>query len=292
MGKKKEEKKKLLGIEDLPSLDPKYDEANLPEAITTFLESEFSVHKPLPERLTKPVLIHELVLGNKKDMGGRGDIIGIVGKAKSGKSAVLGAIISSAYGSKIKHNLGFKLDLDPDKLIIHVDSEQSPKLWHKMMHRIRKTCGVGKDKDLPNFKAFSSATSNYSDRITQVDYLCHHYETQIDVLILDMVTDYVSDINSVTEAQGLLDTMVTWANMCECLLIYTIHFTKNTDELTGAIGTALWKKSANAIEVKHNENTQLKKVKTYRDISRIGDQLPKLEFQFKKKMPVLYQKGT
>jgi hypothetical protein len=87
-----------------------------------------------------------------------------------------------------------------------------------------------------------------------LEYLIKTYGPTI--IILDGITDFVTDINDQKETKEVIDWLTKLCETFNLVVIVVIHTTKSTGAMTGAIGTAIEKKAETAIEVELVEGAE------------------------------------
>ena len=139
----------------------------------------------------------------------RGNLTGIQGKSKAGKSAVVSAVIGAAMRGKYTANgelLCFAWTGDAQGAVIHLDTEQSPGDWHRLVG-----CSVTR-----------SGLSNVSNRLVsfplviftrseRLELLRQSMEREaankggIDCVVIDGIADLCSSPNDEVEALELIN---------------------------------------------------------------------------------------
>jgi hypothetical protein len=220
-------------------------------------------NKPTPEQLEEYISSHSFDITRKppedvavlfyKDLqvGSRGNIVTITGKAKSRKTVVASAIATSFFLPAGNTFLGFRAELQPDGKILHIDTEQGYLHYYESVVRIFRDAGV----EIPDrFKSVHTRDADPEFRIELTEYLLEILKP--DVLILDGVTDFIYDINSQEEAVRVGSLLLKWSYRFNCVIVVVIHTTKSTGYMTGAIGTYLEKKCETSIKVEKPEDRE------------------------------------
>lgn len=275
---------------DSIEFESKYDEDNLPPHIQQMLSGKFDVNKP-PKELLNPILTHNFSPGQTRDsdLAGRGDIVVIGGGDGAGKTALMGAIMSSAFTSKLKYTFGFKLNLNPGNMMIHIDTEQGGRSYYNYNKRLAKTSGY-EQGNLPNFLSYPLASLDFDQRVDAIEYLVLKHSKKLDVLVIDGALDLVVNMNDTDSCALLLQRMLDWKEIADCTIIIMMHMPKGMQDseiLIGTLGSFLSRKATTIMGVYHIAEAGMKKVKLIKD--RIGDKLPTIEFYFdkKEKVPIL-----
>lgn len=186
---------------------------------------------------------------NGVDIGNRGNILVITGRAKSRKSVVASAMMSALQKGRF---LGFERAADKPPKILHVDTEQGIGHYIKSVRRVLKDAGLNNRPN--NYTSLWCRDAEIDFRRDFIQFSLEQNEP--DVLVIDGVTDMIFDINSQEEAQRLGQLLMTWSTQFKCLVIVVIHVTKSNNNMTGAIGTVLEKKCQTAIGVRKEEDDE------------------------------------
>jgi len=180
-------------------------------------------------------------------IGSRGNILAINGRAKSRKSVIASAIMSSAFCPEF---LGFTTTLPKDPRILNFDTEQGYGDWILGSRRVIRDAGL--EKSPPGFLSFHSRDCTVEMRLDLLRYALETYRP--DVLVIDGVVDLVYDLNSQEEATKVGGELLTWSVKYNCLIVVIIHLTKSNGYMTGALGTYLEKKCQTAIKCEKVED--------------------------------------
>lgn len=214
------------------------------EAIEIYVQTNSFDRSRLP-----PPDSHILYL-NGLPIGSRGNIVSITGKAKSRKTVMASAVATSCFLEDIDF-LGFTADLGPDETVLMIDTEQGYYHFYHQVDRILRGANIA--NGVPrNFHAVRTRDATYKFRIELVEYLVKKLKPA--VVILDGISDFVSNINDHDEATYVGEKLLSWSEQGNLLLIDVIHTTKTTGYMTGALGTHLEKKSQTVILVEKPED--------------------------------------
>jgi len=189
---------------------------------------------------------------NGLPIGSRGNIIAINGKAKSRKSVIASAIMSSAYTEDPAGFLGFTTTLPDRPTVLNFDTEQGLGHWIEGSRRVIKDAGQESRPD--GFHSHHTRDCDVEKRIALLEFALDMYNP--DICIIDGVTDLVYDLNSQEEATKIGGRLMTWSVKYNCLIVAIIHITKGTGYMTGALGTYLEKKCQTAIKCEKDEKDE------------------------------------
>lgn len=198
----------------------------------------------------EPPADERVLFYNGVPIGSRGNIIAINGKAKSRKSVIASAIMSSAL--TLDHAagfLGFTCTLLENAKVLNFDTEQGLGHWIEGSRRVIRD--AGHDKRPAGFYSHHTRECDVDLRLQLFEYSLKIY--QPDIAILDGITDIVYDLNSQEEATRVGGKLMQWSVMYNCLIVTIIHITKGTGYMTGALGSYLEKKCQTAIKCEKDE---------------------------------------
>jgi hypothetical protein len=182
-------------------------------------------------------------------IGSRGNIVAINGKAKSRKSVIASAIMSSAFCPGF---LGFTTRLGPEPKVLNFDTEQGLGHWIEGSRRVIRDAGHYERP--PGFHSHHTRDCEVETRIELLEYALDLYTP--DIVVVDGVTDLVFDLNSQEEATRIGGKLMQWSVKYNCLIVTIIHITKGTGYMTGAVGTYLEKKCQTAIKCEKEEKDE------------------------------------
>lgn len=219
-------------------------------------ENRFDINKKPPENSSVLFL-------NGQPVGDRGNFITLTGLAKSRKSVLVSAIITSIL--KKDGFLGFESFLSESEKIIHIDTEQGDSHYYNCIVRIFKNADLS---DLPEF-VLSYSVSDADDEEFILGFIQYLLETYTPSLfIVDGVADCVQDINDQREAKKIARLFKSLAKKYNCLFVLVIHLTKGTGNMTGALGTKLEQRCQTAIQVELTEGEEDTSSNVYCKLSR------------------------
>lgn len=189
---------------------------------------------------------------NGVPIGSRGNIIAINGKAKSRKSVIASAIMSSAFIEDEEGFLGFTSTIPGDPRILNFDTEQGLGHWIDGSRRVINDAGLSKRPE--GFYSHHTRDCDVDKRIALFEYALRLYRP--DIAVLDGITDVVYDLNSQEEATKIGGKLMQWSVEFNCLIVCIIHITKGTGYMTGALGTYLEKKCQTALKCEKDEKDE------------------------------------
>ncbi len=174
-----------------------------------------------------------------------GNLASITAAVKTGKSAVIGAMIASAMTeSKGADLLGFSSCNPKSYALLHFDSEQSPDDHWNQVARALKRAGL---REPPPWL--------YSYWLTGLDpilaWQCVREGARraaelhggIHSILIDGAADLVTDVNDPSESNERVALLHDMAIQYDCPIIVVIHLNPNSDKSRGHLGSQLERKA-------------------------------------------------
>lgn len=196
-----------------------------------------------------PPADEKVLFYNGIPIGSRGNIIAINGKAKSRKSVIASAIMSSSFTRDEAGFLGFTTTLPRDPKVLNFDTEQGLGHWIEGSRRV--VIDAGLDERPEGFYSHHTRDCEVDKRIALLEFALDLYKP--DIVVVDGVTDLVFDLNNQEEATKIGGRLMMWSVKYNCLIVAIIHITKGTGYMTGAVGTYLEKKCQTALKCEKDE---------------------------------------
>ena len=172
----------------------------------------------------------------------RGELTGLSGKAKSGKTFVSSIIMALCFRSQV---LSVER-IEPRRLrVLWYDTEQSEESTQDILrNRIIPLTGIPMDQfPMDLFDVFNVRGEAMADRLPILELLVMRY--QPDLVVLDGIRDLVADINDGVVAQDTIERLMHLASDHHCAIICVLHQNKSQEDknLRGWIGTELKNKA-------------------------------------------------
>ena len=183
----------------------------------------------------------------------RGELVALTGKAKSGKTFVCSLLMALAVRSQL---MGLSRLHNKPLRVVWIDTEQSEDSTHEILcHRIGALIGEPIPDD--QFFVYNLRRDNWQDRLAWAE-LCI-VQAKPDLVIFDGIRDVVGDINNYTEAQTVLDKLLSLASWTQACIVCVLHQNKALEDKTlrGALGTELQNKSYETYECQKDPETRL-----------------------------------
>ena len=168
----------------------------------------------------------------------RGELTGLSGKAKSGKTFVCSILMALCFRNEV---LSLQR-IEPNKLhVLWYDTEQSDESTKDILcQRICEMTGIQQDQ-FPSelFDVFNVRQKPVNERLSSLEVAVRYRKP--DLVILDGLRDLVSDINDGVIAQNVMERLMHLASEHHCCIVCVLHQNKSIEDHNprGWIGTEL-----------------------------------------------------
>lgn len=176
----------------------------------------------------------------------RGELVGIKGHAKNGKSQLQYYLIASMLAGR---DIGAIKPLESIGKILLFDTEQSKASLKKCISRSLRVAGI------PNDRAHAILLPFYL-RPRKVEHRRKVVETAIkeekpDIVFIDGVRDLLEDFNDLGESNELVQWLLALIAEHGCTIVCVLHQNKSKEDanMRGHLGTELANKLADCFEV-------------------------------------------
>ena len=178
----------------------------------------------------------------------RGELVGITGRAKSGKTFFTSMLMALGVCTEV---MGIRrIDSKPLR-VLWMDTEQSEESTQEILcDRIMKLWqrNMPEGESIENFPSdmfdiFNVRADAWQDRLPLLETAIKEYHP--DLVILDGIRDLVNDINDGILSQQVIERLMNLASETDCCIVSVLHQNKASDDknLRGWIGTELTYKS-------------------------------------------------
>ena len=216
----------------------------------------------------------------------RGELVALTGKAKSGKTFVCSLLMALAIRPQI---MGISRLHDEPLRVVWIDTEQSEDSTQEILsHRIGKLINQPIPDD--QFFVYNLRRDNWQERFNLANLCIVHAKP--DLVIFAGIRDVVGDINNYTEAQNVLEKLLSLASWSGACIVCVLHQNKSIEDKTlrGALGTELQNKSYETYECQKDPDTRLFTLR--QTATRKYDITQKLEFTVNQEgLPVIEARG-
>lgn len=175
-----------------------------------------------------------------------GNLTSIVSQAKTGKSAVVGAMLAAGmtHPDSDVDLLGFQSSNREGKAIIHFDTEQSPDdFWHGVSLAIRRADIFDPPDWLLSYCLTGLLPRNSWQAVQAALRIAANRFGGIHSVLIDGVGDLVHDVNDAGECNDFVAALHGLAITHDCPIIGVLHFNPDTAKARGHLGSQLERKS-------------------------------------------------
>lgn len=175
-----------------------------------------------------------------------GELIGIKGRAKQGKSQWEYILISVMLAGISKGEIK---PLQPHYKVLLFDTEQSQASLKKCCQRALKFAGLPTDKNDVRFMPFFMRPLSIEERKRVIEDAIK--EEKPDIVFIDGVRDLLQDFNSLEQSNDLIQWLLHLTAEYGCTIVSVLHQNKSKDDgnMRGHLGTELLNKLTDCFEV-------------------------------------------
>lgn len=213
--------------------------------------TRFSI-KNVPPAIEYNLFCNDILTGELIPFASFGDIVTIVGAAKSRKSAIANTIAAALLQNDENNTILNFSGTSGGRNIVILDTEQNAPDFYKSQKQILLQAGYKNDPK--NLFSFCLTNINLTDRLAFVEYVVNKVGN-VGALIIDGIVDICEDYNDQKGSRKLLDHLKVIISKNNTLLIPVLHNARSTGSARGHLGTELINKSKAVIKVKKDEET-------------------------------------
>ncbi|MEZ4942150.1 MAG: hypothetical protein R3D58_14825 [Saprospiraceae bacterium] len=156
--------------------------------------------------------------------------------------------------------LGFELEFESDSVVCYMDTERNlnDQLPYALQC-IQVNAGFDIQDQLDHFVFTSLLEFRREERISALEtYLAYLRDqfTQHIFIILDVVSDCVSDFNRTEDSMRLIDMLNVMVNRYNATFLCVIHENPNQQKARGHLGTELFNKATTAIQLAAEQDSE------------------------------------
>lgn len=173
-----------------------------------------------------------------------GELIGLSGKAKSGKGLtiifLITALLKGEWG-------GFKAERKDTKVLI-IDNEQTGYSAQNNLRKIYSLCGWDSKIKNPRIDYYCLRDADIKTRRTVLESVL--IERSPDVVFIDGIRDLLKDFNSIEESGDLVNFLMRLTKQYNVTIVNVLHQNKGKDEnLRGHLGSEIVNKASEVYHV-------------------------------------------
>lgn len=177
-----------------------------------------------------------------------GNISELCGQAKTGKSAILGAVLASCLDNQIHLFIEYPDIEGAAKGLIHFDTEQSRYDHYMLVDRAMRRAGADEVPDwFHSYTVADVPTSERRDLLVSLMRKMAKSPDGLRLVLIDGVADLCHDPNNPEEAFGLVEELHREAVRCHCAILCVLHHNPGVEKSRGHLGSQLDRKAESVV---------------------------------------------
>lgn len=157
-----------------------------------------------------------------------------------------------------------------DGAVLYVDTEQSKASTKKIRRRITKLFAIARNVSAGAKYSegdYNAAADALNRRLYVANVRAHNVETRrkhiaqmleyakgVKLVIIDGIKDICNDFNNIADVAATMDVVTRWALQYDVHILCVLHENPSSDKARGHLGTELYNKATEIINVKREEN--------------------------------------
>lgn len=191
-------------------------------------------------------------------IGTLGNILSVIGKAKSRKSFFIAMAIAVSISKDIIFNL-FTNELPKhQRNVLYFDTEQGKYHVQLALKRICKLVGVAEPD---NLKVYGLRALNPIERAELIEYAIYN-TPNLGMVFIDGIKDLITSINDEEQATMIVSKLMKWSEEQNILITTVLHQNKGDNNARGHIGTELNNKAETVLSVSKSTENDLVSIVT------------------------------
>ncbi len=193
-----------------------------------------------------------LKVGNAT-IGTLGNILSIIGKAKSRKSFFISMAIAVSISKDTIFNL-FKNELPKHQnKVLYFDTEQGK--YHVQL-ALKRICALINVKEPNNLHVYGLRALSPSERLELIEYAIYN-TNGLGIIFIDGIKDLITSINDEEQATMVVSKLMKWSEEKNILITTVLHQNKGDNNARGHIGTELNNKAETVISISKATDNEL-----------------------------------
>ena len=184
-------------------------------------------------------------------IGTLGNILSIIGKAKSRKSFFIGMAVSASVAKENVISVLTNELPQSQRNVLYFDTEQGKYHVQKALKRICTITGVSEPT---NLNTYGLRALNPIERAELIEYAIYN-TPNLGIVFIDGIKDLITSINDEEQATMIVSKLMKWSEEKNILIVTVLHQNKGDNNARGHIGTELNNKAETVLSVsKSTEN--------------------------------------
>lgn len=235
-----------------------------------YAESELQEPEVLLNYLGKPVCF-------------KNNIVLIQGKTGCHKSRLATALVSLLVSNNPQLNLlGFTQAIEESPVVLYMDTERNINYQLPVVIRqLLSDSGLDKNSLKSRFKLLPLANvqRNFRTRVMGKQFSVLNKSTkQHYVIVLDIVSDFISNFNDIIASMDFIDMINTASNMFDLTFMVILHENPGAEKARGHLGTELSNKASTIFQISQTESKDIFQLKILK--SRSTEKYEKVLLKF------------
>lgn len=173
-----------------------------------------------------------LKIGNAV-IGTLGNILSVIGKAKSRKSFFIGmAISASITKNKVFSLITNELPKGKER-VLYFDTEQHK---YDVQIALKRICTITGIKEPQNLNVYGLRAKNPIERLELIEYAVYN-TPELGIVFIDGIKDLITSINDEEQATMIISKLMKWSEEKNILIVTVLHQNKGDTNARGHIGT-------------------------------------------------------
>lgn len=186
-------------------------------------------------------------------IGTLGNIISIIGKAKSRKSFFIGmAVSASVTQNNVVSLLTNELPID-QRGVLYFDTEQGK--WH-VQKAVKRICTIIGIQEPKNLHTYGLRALNPIERAELIEYAIYN-TPNLGIIFIDGIKDLITSINDEEQATMIVSKLMKWSEENNILIVTVLHQNKGDNNARGHIGTELNNKAETVLSISKSVDNEM-----------------------------------
>lgn len=173
----------------------------------------------------------------------RGDIIGVKGKAKQGKTYACACMEAAVLKGQY---MGFTTT-KPDFVVLHIDTEQNARNVMEKAKIVYTLCEWDPKENNKRYIPITLRECTVKERISKTKAAIERYKP--DLVFIDGIRDLCQDFNDISESTNLINSLMKLSSSNDCAIICVLHENKADGNMRGHLGTELLNKCSETYQI-------------------------------------------
>lgn len=168
----------------------------------------------------------------------KGNISAIVGDAKSKKTFLCTAIVSSLHRQN-EDDRPLEIDYRPCR-VLWIDTEQSLEHIQRVQYRINIMTNQPIHSSPSFINTLALREQKVEDRVSITEKAIDGYRPAL--VVIDGISDLMYNTNAVDESEAVVSMLLAWSSKYDCHITVVLHTNPDSDKARGHIGSTLRRK--------------------------------------------------